>query len=320
MIRLENSSADNPDAANAAIGVDIGGTNHTAALVNSAGEAIEILRGHTDRSGGPRALLESLSRLLPELMTEARERDVTVTGLGAGFGGPVDFAAGRVLLSHHVSGWDDFPLRDELTAMSGLPVTLDNDANAGGLGEARFGAGQGASDVVYYNIGTGIGGAIILGGQLRRGPGSIAGELGHVTIFPDGPLCTCGQRGCLEAVASGSAIARRISELALEWEGRPALAEDFFPLVAAGHPAAMALRDEIARSLAIAIRNILHTLNPEVVIIGGGVSRGGALLLDPVREAVHNLAFPAAYRTCRIVLARLGYEAGVIGAAALAMS
>ena len=312
-------ATDRHDSDIAAIGVDIGNTNHTAALVSGAGEALEILRCRTDRNGGPDALLMSLGALLPELEREAGERGLRLTGIGVGFGGPVDLVTGRTRLSHQNAGWDDIPLRDRLETLTGLPIALDNDANAGGLGEARFGAGRGHRDLVYYNLGTGIGGAVILGGRLRHGAASIAGELGHTTVRPDGPLCTCGQKGCLESLASGTAIARRMEELQIPWQGRVASADDFFPMVQAGHPDAIRLLEQVVESLAISIRNILHILNPEMVIIGGGVSKGGDLLLEPLRNLVRQLTLEAAYESCEIVGAQLGYDAGVIGAAALVL-
>jgi glucokinase len=301
------------------LGIDIGNTNHTLALVDSGGAPLEIVRGLTDPEGGPPALLSSVQSLAAELFADAQDRGLRVLGAGVGFGGPVDFPTGIVALSHQTAGWDSFPLRDALTDLLEIPVILDNDANAGGLGEFLFGAARGARDAVYYNIGTGIGGAVILDGKLRRGVTSLAGELGHTTVLPGGPICTCGQRGCLEAVSSGAAIARRIEAVDLEWKDRKATPADFFPLVESGSEPARRLLDEVVDGLAISIRNILHTLNPEVIVLGGGVSRGGETLLDPLREAVQQRTFPRAFAACRIEAATLGYEAGVVGAAALAL-
>lgn len=320
-LRLANPHVPEEDAVEGrvVIGVDIGGTNHTAALVAANGEPLEVLRGKTNREGGPQALVGSLRALLPELVAEARERQLRVDGIGIGFGGPVDFQNGTVRLSHHVEGWEGFPLRQEIARLSHLPVTMDNDANAAALGELRFGAGRGLQDLVYYNIGTGIGGAVILGGLIRRGASNLAGELGHTTVQPGGPVCTCGQQGCLEALASGLAINRRIRELQIPWQDRTAVGEDFFDLVDAGSEPAAGVLDEVVNALAVSIRNIIHTLNPEMIVIGGGVSRGGKTLLAPLRERVSELCFPEAYRDCRIVHAQLGYDAGVIGAASLAL-
>ena len=316
MIRCETT----PDGADsmAAIGVDIGNTNHTAALVSSTGEPLEMLRRKTDRTGGPAALMSSLAELLPDLEADARDRGLGISGIGVGFGGPVDFDSGTLVLSHQNPGWEGFPLRDQLRMLSGLRVVVDNDANAGGLGEFRFGAGRGVQDMIYYNIGTGIGGAIVLGGQLRRGPSTCAGEIGHVIVYPDGPVCTCGQRGCLEAVAAGPAISRRLAELSLEWQGRPATAEDLFAMVSSGTPGAAQVLGEVVEALAIAVRNIIHTLNPELVVLGGGVGSTGEIL-SPLIERLGEITFPTAFRACRFEGARLGYQAGVIGAAALVL-
>ncbi|MDQ2731449.1 MAG: ROK family protein [Armatimonadota bacterium] len=320
-LRLINADMPEEDEAEpaAVIGIDIGGTNYTAALVAPNGEPLEVLRGKTDPEGGPQALIGSLSAMVPELMAEARERRLSVSGIGIGFGGPIDFLNGMVRLSHHVEGWEGFPLRQEMARLSHLPVIMDNDANAAALGEHRFGVGRGLQDLVYYNIGTGIGGAIILGGQIRRGPSNLAGELGHTTVQPGGPVCTCGQQGCLEALASGRAISRRIAELQIPWQNRMAVGEDFFDLVDAGNEPAATVLDEVVSALAFSIRNVIHTLNPEMIVIGGGVSRGGKTLLGPLRERVSEICFPEAYRDSRIVHAQLGYDAGVIGAASLAL-
>ena len=153
--------------------------------------------------------------------------DMHLAGIGVGFGGPVDQRRGIVVDSHHVAGWTGFPLRDTLANTFGAPVALDNDANAAALGEARFGAGRGHADVLYVNVGTGIGAGLVLGGHLYHGAHGMAGEIGHITVLPDGPPCDCGKRGCLEAIASGRSIGRRARETAAQL---PAVAAELIRL------------------------------------------------------------------------------------------
>ena len=221
--------------------------------------------------------------------------------IGVGFGGPVDFERGVILRSHHVSAWDGFPLRERLGERFGSPVALDNDANVGALGEARFGAGRGHPHLLYVNVGTGIGAGVIAGGRIYRGAHGLAGEIGHVTVEREGRQCPCGKRGCLEAYASGRAI------------GGP----DVTRAAAAGDANSRRQIQEAARWLAAGIGAAVNVLNPSAVIVGGGVSDAGELLLGPQRahqagELMPGLPVPA------VLKAALGYDAGVIGALALA--
>jgi Transcriptional regulator/sugar kinase len=190
------------------IGVDVGGTKMTAALANRDGKIVKLLRIQTRREEGAEGGFKAICEMVKSLLNEAQTQGLSVGKIGVGFGGPVDFERGTVYLSHHVPGWENFPLKAELERYFGVPVTVDNDANAGTLGEWMFGAGKGVNDLLYVNIGTGIGGGIVSGGKLVRGWRNLAGEIGHMTVKPDGPTCTCGRKGCLEALASGSAIGR----------------------------------------------------------------------------------------------------------------
>ena len=224
------------------------------------------------------------------------------TGIGVGFGGPVDVERGVILRSHHVSAWDDFPLRETLRERFGTPVALDNDANAGALGEARFGAGQGHRHVLYVNVGTGIGAGVILDGRIYHGAHGLAGEIGHVTVERNGRLCDCGKRGCLEAYASGRAI------------GGPEVTR----AAAEGDPAALRRIDDTARWLAAGIGAAVNVLNPSAVVLGGGVSEAGELLLAPLRSHLEAELMPG-MPAPEVLPAALGYDAGVIGALALAI-
>ncbi len=310
------------------VGVDIGGTKLSTAVVSVRGEVFHSERRHTEPGWTARENLKALDEMVAGAL-EASGGPEKVRGLGVGFGGPVDFEAGRVMRSHHVPGWEGCPLRDHFLERLPVPCVVDNDANAGGLGEARFGAGRGAQSVLYVNIGTGIGGAVIIRGEVVRGANSAAGEIGHCVIVPGGPVCTCGQRGCLEALCSGRSIARRATEAA---EADPARgkhlergpegtisAEAVFAAAVKGDALAREIVRETVDYLALGIAAAGNVLDPEVIVLGGGVPSVGEVLLGPLREAVRALSTEARARNLRLEGAALKYDAGVIGAAALAM-
>ncbi len=306
------------------IGIDVGGTKQTAALVDADGSIVKQLRRQTDRAGGAAAGIQSIQDLTRALLEEAAHRGAKVVRIGVGFGGPVDYNTGTVLLSHHVAGWENQPLKRVLEDAFHLPVIVDNDCNAGALGEWRFGAGRGVDDLVYLNIGTGIGGGVIAGGRLVRGCRNGAGEIGHSVIDPQGPVCTCGKRGCLEALCSGPYIALRARERVKASNRSTTLtanctSEEVFAAAANGDAVAQQIVLETAHYLAHAIGNAVSLLNPQMVILGGGVSEVGDVLLHPVRERVFDYCLPFYSRHLQIVTAQLGYDAGVRGAVALAM-
>ncbi len=299
------------------IGIDVGGTNTTGGLASEEGRLSVKIRRPTDRAGGAEAGLKLISDIIEELMDRAGRVRAKVRRIGVGFGGPVDFDEGIVLLSHHVAGWEGLPLRHELKSRFRLPVILDNDANAGTLGEWRFGAGLGFNDLLYVNIGTGIGGGIISDGRLLRGAHNLAGEIGHLIVVRDGPVCTCGKRGCLESCASGEAIARRGSETL----GRPVKSEEVFALAADGDSKAKGVLSGVIEDLAHGIGAAVSLLNPAVVIIGGGLSEAPhSLFLDPLRHAIPCYCLGDAAKILHIDAAQLRYDGGVLGAVALALS
>jgi glucokinase len=299
------------------IGLDIGGTNMTGGLAAADGVLRKKVRRSTDRAGGAAAGLALMTEIAERLLDEARALNGRVEGVGVGFGGPVDFERGEVVLSHHVQGWEGVRLRAALEERLGLPVVLDNDANAGTLGEWRFGAGRGFDDLLYVNIGTGIGGGIVAGGRLVRGASNLAGEIGHTIVVAGGPLCTCGKRGCLEACASGDALARRGCEALCE----AVTGKELFALAAAGRSGAREVIEGVVEDLAHGLGTAVSLLNPAAVIIGGGLSEApDALFLGPLRRALPRYCLEAAARSLRVEAAELRYDAGVMGAVALALS
>jgi glucokinase len=298
------------------IGVDVGGTKMTAALANRDGKIVKLLRIQTRREEGAEGGFKAICEMVKSLLDEAQTQGLSVEKIGVGFGGPVDFERGTVYLSHHVPGWENFPLKAELERSFGVPVTVDNDANAGTLGEWMFGAGKGVNDLLYVNIGTGIGGGIVSGGKMVRGWRNLAGEIGHMTVKPNGPTCTCGRKGCLEALASGSAIGREGTERL----GRPVRSEEVFQLAEQGDPIAKQILAKAVDALAFAIGASANLFNPKKVILGGGVAEAPEhLLIEPLRECLVRYTLPQVYEGLEVVRAQLGYDAGIMGAIALAL-
>jgi len=298
------------------IGIDVGGTKMTAALATRDGEIVKLLRIQTKREEGAEGGFKAICEMMKSLLDEARIQGLSVEKIGVGFGGPVNFESGTVYLSHHVPGWENFPLRSKLEHRFAIPVTVDNDANAGTLGEWMFGAGKGVNDLLYVNIGTGIGGGIISGGKLVRGWRNLAGEIGHMTVKPEGPVCTCGRKGCLEALASGSAIGREGTERF----GEPMKSEGVFQLAEQGNPIAKQILAEAVDALAFAIGAAANLFNPKKVILGGGVAEAPEhLLIEPLRERLMRYTLPQVYEGLEVVRAQLGYDAGIMGAVALAL-
>jgi glucokinase len=256
--------------------------------------------------------------------------DRPLFAVGVSFGGPVDFSAGRVRLSHHVPGWENLPLRDLLQNALKVPVLVENDANVAALGEWRFGAGAGCASMLYVTVSTGVGGGWILENKIFRGVDGMAGEIGHTVIQPDGPVCTCGKRGCVEALASGLSIARMAREiLAAETEGGTLLrsferdsslitAEHVSRAAEAGDQLAQRILCNAAEALGQGIGIALALVNPQKVIIGGGVAKSGSIYWQALRERARKLVLPGV--NVEIIPASLGDDAPLWGAVALVES
>ena len=310
------------------VGIDLGGTNIVVGTVAEDGsELIGLVSEPTLPEQGSDAVVARIVKLARASLEEARGK--SVAGVGIGSPGPLDTARGLVLLTPNL-GWTNFPLRDRVTAELGLPGTLDNDANCAVFGEWWRGAARGAKHVVGLTIGTGIGGGIVLDGQIYHGASDIAGEIGHMTIDSTGRRCKCGNYGCLEAYASGPAIAARAVE------GVEAGAETSLPdyvrgdltqitaqvIYEAAHDGDEYAREvvhETAKVLGAGVANIINIFNPQVVVICGGVTLAGDQLFVPLRSEVKRRAFKPAANACRIVPGELTGTAGVYGAAAVFM-
>ncbi len=310
------------------LGIDIGGTNLVVGAV--AADGSRVIGDHsrpTDAARGPDAVVATLVEMGHHAMAELRRvlPEAEILGIGVGAPGPLDRHAGVVLLTPNL-GWVDMPLRAKLAEGLGLATALDNDANCAVLGEAWVGAARGGRHVIGMTIGTGIGGGIVLNGRLHHGASDCAGEIGHVTIDLDGRRCGCGNYGCLEAYASGPAIARRAVEQ-IETGTPSILTEmaggDLSRITAATvYQAAQegdAVADEVvrttARYLGTGLANLLNIFNPDLVVIAGGVTQAGERLFEPLRREVARRAFKPAVQACQIVPGELDGLAGVYGAA-----
>lgn len=308
-----------------AIGVDVGGTKVAAGVVDEQGVVIAKSRRPTP-STSPSDVEQTIADLVAELRASY---DVTAVGIGAA--GFIDAERSTVLFAPNLA-WRDEPLRDEVAKLIGLPVVVENDANAAAWGEYRFGAGRGFDHLVCVTVGTGIGGGIVLDGRLYRGRYGIGAEFGHMQVVPNGRRCGCGQRGCWEQYCSGRALlheAREIADVRKGWgkrllelgDGRPEGIEALEVTTAAqeGDPAALACFEAVGSSLGQGLADLASTLDPAVFVIGGGVADTGELLLAPARRAFAEHLTGTTHRThAEIRLAALGNEAGMVGAADLA--
>ena len=308
------------------LALDVGGTKLAAGVVSGDGRVRSMATIPSRSEEGPDAMIARLVALGRSMVPAAGMDLSAIRAIGIACGGPLDPSSGIVQEPPNLPGWHDVPIVDIVSAAFDRPTVLDNDATAGALAEWWFGAGRGGSvrDLIYLTISTGIGGGLILDGRVYRGQAENAGELGHLTVDYRGRPCGCGRRGCLEAYASGSSIARRAREAledgaASSLAGLPAVtAEDVAEAAAAGDPLAARIWDETTEILGSALANILDVFNPELVVLGGGVTRAGAQLLDPVRAAALRDAMAPAARSANIILSDLGDELGVISAAAVA--
>lgn len=309
------------------VGIDIGGTKVMAGVVDADGQILEQVRAETpEKSKSPKVVEDTIAELVLDL---SDRHDVHAVGIGAA--GWVDADRSRVLFAPHLA-WRDEPLKDALTARLAVPVMVDNDANTAAWGEWRFGAGRGEDHLVMITLGTGIGGAILEGGRLKRGKYGVAGEFGHMQVVPGGHRCPCGNRGCWEQYSSGNALVREARELAVaespvaygiidRVDGQ--VAEITGPLITElarnGDAMCTELLQDIGHWLGVGIANLAAALDPGGFVIGGGVSAADELLIDPARDAFRRHLTGRGYRPeATIAKAQLGPEAGMVGAADLA--
>ena len=310
-------------SARRAIGVDVGGTKTEALRVTDAAQ-IEARSRLPTPAKDQAATLGTIEQVVEDVLTD----DVVAVGMGAA--GLVDVSTGVLLAAPNIA-WRNVPLRERIAGRFDRPVTVDNDATAAAWAEHLLGAGRGYRHLLFVGVGTGIGGGIVIDGRLTRGAHGLAGEIGHIIVEPGGPVCGCGNRGCWEQVAGGHALARAgaravlddpESEIAKLARGDPARAtgELVARAAAAGDGAAVAIVAEVGHRLGEGIAGLVNVLDPEAVVVGGGVSELGAPLLDPIRERfLQAVEFADVRPEVTIVAAALGNDAGAIGAAMLAL-
>lgn len=306
------------------ISVDIGGTQLRAALYPAQGlRPIKVMRTATCPPASPpsETVFERLRRLIETIWPT----DEVVEAISVAAPGPIDPEAGVIFEAPNIPGWFDVPLKRLLEEAFPAPVLLGNDANLAAVGEWKYGSGRGHHHLIYLTISTGIGGGVIVNDQLLLGARGLAGELGHVTVMSDGPLCACGQRGHLEAVAAGPAIARWVQEQVQQGAATSVAAEDHLTarhIAAAalqGDPLCLAALERAGRFIGQALADYTHIFNPSVIVIGGGVSQAGDLLFNPMRTSLQEHSISPAYlHDLTLTSAHFGDEAGLIGALALA--
>ncbi len=310
------------------IGIDLGGTNIKAALVNvTTGEITGTTSVPTHAHEGHDAVIQRMADLALDIIAKSGNQKSNIGGIGVGLPGLLDLEHGLTLFLPNLHGqWRSVPVRQELSEKAGLPVALLNDARSATMGEWKFGAGRGVESCALYTLGTGIGGGLILNGELYLGIGGAAGELGHISVDLNGPRCNCGSRGCIEAMASGPAIAAAGVKAVMQGATTriTVMCQDDLNLITpelvcqaalAGDVVAREIYETAGAAIGYGIANIVIALTPRRIIIGGGVAAAGDLILEPIRRTVKERVKLADADAYEIIPATLGNNAGLMGAA-----
>ncbi len=317
-----------PRSAGLIAAVDLGASSIDVALADLGGELVAHTGMPADIKEGPRAVLGRAKELLSGLLEDQGSEPRDILSIGVGVPGPVEHASGLLNSPPLMPGWDRFPIRDAFADEYAAPVFVDNDVNIMALGEHRGGVGKGVDNVLFVKIGTGIGGGIIADGRLYRGTQGCAGDIGHICADPEGPVCPCGNRGCLEAMAGAPAIAAKAERYAREGvspilkeilDRRQELgAREVGEAAGLGDYHALEIIKESGKLVGRVLATLVSTLNPSLIIIGGGVANIGHALLGEIRSTVYRRSLPLATRNLPVVLSELGGMAGVTGASVLA--
>lgn len=309
-------------------GVDIGASHVSIILSNFSAGVLDEQESVLDIALGPEPCLKLANEMLEHMLSQKGFARRDLLAIGMGVPGPIMVETGTVIAPPIMPGWDGFPIRDSMEEYWGCPVSLNNDAELGAVGEWAYGAGRGEQNVVFVKVGSGVGAGLLLDGKIYHGATGAAGEIGHLTIDENGPLCACGNYGCLEALAGGRAIARQAQEAVRA--GKRTQLSDLKPVeqLTAMDVSTAARRGDLisqqilARAgsyLGIAIAGLVNLFNPSMVVVGGGVGQIGDLFLEPVRQAVRQRSLPAAARAARITTALLGRRSAGMGAVAQAL-
>ncbi len=310
------------------LGIDMGATHLGIVVTDFSAHVIDEIEVPFAISDGPHTCLPQLEFQVKRLLEHSGIDFTQVHAIGIGVPGPVVVEAGSVGAPPIMPGWDGYPIRSHLESMWGVPVSLGNDAELGALGEWATGAGRGARNLVYIKVGSGVGAGLLLDGQIYRGTTGCAGEIGHIAIMESGPICSCGNRGCLEAVAGGWAIARQARE-AVRSGKRTQLntlkpetitARDVAAAARLGDLVAQQIITEAGAHLGVAIASLVNLVNPSMVVVGGGVAQLGDLLLEPIRNAVRVRSLRSAALAVRINAAVLGRRSTSVGAVVQAIN
>lgn len=317
-----------PYSAGLLAAIDIGATSIDVALTTLGSEIVARRSETADVRDGPLPVIDRVKALLAELLEKLGNRPQDVLALGVGVPGPVEQASGRLTSPPIMPGWDQFPIREAFAGEYAAPVFVDNDVNIMALGEHWGGVAKGVNDVIFVKIGTGIGSGIIVGGRLHRGAQGCAGDFGHICVDPEGPLCSCGNTGCLEAMAAAPAIVLAAEKCAREGESPPLMAilqekgelnmKDVGEAARHGDYCALTVIRKSGRLIGQTLASVVNVLNPSMIVIGGGVSRLGHALLAEVRSAVYQRSLPLATRNLPVVMSELDEVAGIVGASVMA--
>lgn len=308
------------------VGIDLGGTNIKTGLLTADWKIIDQDSRRTEIEGGFQHVVEQMVDSVRELCRRSQVSMEQVRGVGIGTPGPVDVARGMIVVAPNFPGWRNMPLRDSLhLALGGIPVVVENDANVAAYAEFRLGAGRGLQSLVLLTLGTGIGSGIVLDGKMFRGATDTAGELGHVTIQLDGRPCGCGRRGCLETYCSATGVVKRFREALAEGQAsslpgggmniEDITSRDIFEAAARGDALAAQIVDQTARYLAIGCDIAVNIVDPDIIVLTGGMIAAGDLLMKPLEKYARELFFPRPKEHTRLAFTQLGGDAGILGAA-----
>lgn len=307
------------------IGIDVGGTNVKIALVDDKGSILYSNSVPTRAEMGYEYTVNNIKQAIRDLMSETKV--TSIEGIGFDFPGQIDYKNGIVRLAPNIPGWVNIPIAKIIEDEFKIPTRIDNDVHCAALGELNFGAGKGCENFICMTVGTGIGSGIVINGKLVRGASNAAGELGHIKLqMHEGPLCGCGDHGCLEAFASGPSIVAMAEEYIMGGKSTKfrelASGGEITPFIVAeaakqGDPVAKRIFARIGEYIGFGLSSVVNLLNPEKIIIGGGVADAGDILLDPIKETIKKRAMVVAGSAVEIVPAKLGNTAGVIGASLL---
>jgi glucokinase len=307
------------------IGIDLGGTKINGALADLNGKVISKYVLPTNASEGEENVLNRIYEVIEKVLQDGGKKAEEIKAIGIGSPGPLDAKKGIIISTPNLP-FENFQLVKPISERFGIPTYLDNDANVAAIGEHIFGAGKGTENMVFVTVSTGVGGGAILNGKIYRGSTCNALEIGHTTVEKNGPRCNCGNYGCVEALASGTAIGKRAKEAIQRGEEtslksyKELSSYEVFQEAKKGDKIASEILDSCLNYLGIGIANIVASFDPEMIIIGGGVTNGGSIVFDKVREVVKERCFETMANSCKIVPAGLGTDAGVIGAVALAIT